>query len=251
MKSAFRVGLLMCVLSAPTLSMAAWDGVVDWAGKTELSTATSGVVAKVEVSAGERVRKGALLLQLEQDALRARLAHARAEMKHMKLLLEEAGRELERAQELYDRTLLADHDLNLAKIAHAQADAAYQRSLADYRKAQERLRRSELRAPFDAVVVERLVEPAETVVSRWRAEPMLILAKDKQMLVRFTVTADEAVTFAAGQALTVTSGGRQYGATVEAITAVAGDRHTTYEVAATFDAGSEIVAGMAAKVDKP
>jgi multidrug efflux system membrane fusion protein len=209
-------GVLFGLFSLP-LAAAQWPGVVDWSQRTELSTAVSGVVSQVTVAPGERVKKGQLLLALEQGGLRARLAQHNAEMKYKSLLRDEASKELERAEELYARTLLADHDLNLAKVAYAEADAAYQLSRADVRVAEEALAQSQLKAPFDAWVIARQVQPAETVVSRCQVQPLLTLAAAGRMRVRFSVEAEELAGLAIGQSATVEVAGERFPARVKAI----------------------------------
>lgn len=241
--------LLGVLLSSP--AMAAWDGVLDWAQRTALSTATSGVVEKVLASPGERVDKGESLLLLEQSALRAAVSKGKAAMAHHKLMLEEAQRELERTEELYARTLLADRDLNLAKIDHAKADANYQRSRAQYWQAVERLRNSHLRAPFDAVVLERRVEPGQAVVSRLRAEPQLIVAAAEKMTVRFSVNADELDKLAPGTAVVVEAAGSRYEGRVTAVLLHKASVGKPVAVEATFDTSRRLLPGTRAKVLMP
>jgi len=242
-KAVFMLGMLC----APVVVAAAWDGVIDWAQRTALSTATSGVVEKVLVRAGDRVKKGETLLKLEQGALRAGFDQARAELHHQKLLREEAKRELERTQELYARTLLADHDLQLAKIDYANAEAAYQRSRAGYHQAHEALQNSELHAPFDAVVLERRVQPAETVVTELRAEPMLVVAAADKMLVRFPLTGGDAVSLKPGREVSVEVNGKRYNATVEAV--VQQEGKTVAE--AVFKTAETLAPGSAARISLP
>lgn len=210
------VGLLLFLISIPGFS-AQWNGIVDWAQRTELSTTLSGVVVRVEVNAGERVKKGQLLLQLEQAALSARLSQRKVEMRHRELMLKEARKELERADELYERTLLADHDLDVAKINYAQADAAYQASRADYQQAHEDLDNSSLRAPFDAVVLARNIQPAQTVISRCEAQPLLTLAPSTRMRVRIFVESDKLERIRNTHKMSVEVAGQRYSGEVAAI----------------------------------
>jgi len=201
--------MLLGLVSLPVVA-AQWDGVVAWSQRTEMSTAVSGVVSQVSAVAGDTVKKGQLLLALEQGALRARLAQRNAEMKHKSLMRDEAKKELDRAEELYARTLLADHDLDLAKVAYADADAAYQLSRADVREAEEALAQSQIKAPFDALVVARQVQPGEIVVSRCERQPLLTLAAAGRMTVRFTIGLDEIAGVAPGKSATVQVGANRY-----------------------------------------
>lgn len=246
------LGMLLVLVSLPGYA-AQWSGVVDWSRRTELGTAVTGVVANVPVKPGERVKKGQLLLQLEQGALKERLAQRLAQMKHKELMLAEARRELERAEELYARTLLADHDLDLAKIAHAEADAAYQTSRADYQQAREDLDNSSLHAPYDAVVLARNVQPAEAVISRCQAQPLLTLVPATQMRVRIFVEAGKLEGLRNNGALTVEVAGQRYPALVGAIDYEPElvKESVRYPVDVLFDSGDILPLGQGAVVSQP
>ena len=252
MVKSMSLGLLLCLISLPGLA-AQWNGVVDWSQRTELGTTVSGVVASLPVKAGERVKKGQLLLQMEQGALQARLAQHQAVMKHRELMREEARKELERAEELYARTLLADHDLDLAKIAHAEADAAYQTSRADFQQAREDLDNSSFHAPFDAVVLARNVQPAETVISRCQAQSLLTLAASGQMRVRIFVAADKLENLASNRSVTVEVAGQRYPGRVDAIGYEPETFNDTlrYPVEVLFASGDALLVGQGAKVSQP
>lgn len=246
------LGVLMCMVSLPGVA-AQWNGVVDWSQRTELGTSASGVVTSVPVRAGDRVKKGQLLVQLEQAALQARFDQRKAELRHGELMLAEANRELERAEELYARTLLADHDLDVAKIAHAEAEAAYQASRAEYHQAREDLDNSALRAPYDAVILARHIQPAETVNSNCQTQALLTLAPATQMRVRILVAADKLAGFAADRSVTVEVAGERYQGEVAAIGYEGESLNDAvrYPVDVVFASGDALLVGQGARVSKP
>ena len=116
------VCLLLAALPAGAESLA---GRLDWVAPLELSTPRSGLVREVLVASGDRVAGGAPLARLEMRDARAHLAAAQAALNATRAAMEEAARERDRTQELYDRTLLSDHDLQLAQIALIEAEADY------------------------------------------------------------------------------------------------------------------------------
>jgi len=249
MVKSLGIGLLLSLISLPSVA-AQWQGIVDWSQRTELTTAVSGVVKQVLVEPGDQVKKGQLLLTLEQGALRARLAQHKAEMKHKSLLRDESKKELERAEEMYARTLLADHDLDVAKIAYAESDAAYQQSRAEVREAGVTLAESQIKAPFNALVIDRKVQPAETVVSRCQVQPLLTLVASGRMRVKFVVKTEQLSSLAVGQSAAVELGGKHYSATLKTIgfepESVNGERG--YPVEAEFTVSSPMRAGQQATV---
>lgn len=185
-------------------------GVVQWSQRVELGTPVSGVIVAVPVKSGERVVKGALLVQLETRALQARVRKAEAEQGKLKRVRDEAQRELERANQLYERTLLSNHDLEQAKIAFAEANSRYQGGSADLVEARLALEQSAVRAPFDGVVLQRNAEVGQTVVSALQSVPLVTLAATRQMRVQAAATLAQLERLAVGQAVVVESGGRRF-----------------------------------------
>ena len=244
-----QLGAILTVLMlGPSMAMAQWEGRTSWSQPTELATATSGVVVQVRVNAGDMVKSGQLLLQLDQRVLKARLEQAQAELRYQAMYREEAAKELARADELYERALLADHDLDVAKIADAQAAASYQGAVAAEQMARQELAYSELRAPFDARVLARHVHPGQTVVHRFEAPTMLVLAEQRRMRVDLVLSAEELAGISNGQPLQVEVAGQSYAATV-AVVQYQSDQH--YLVQAVFAVTQPMLAGLPARVRRP
>jgi RND family efflux transporter MFP subunit len=155
--------------------------VTDWQQRVTLSTVANGMVAKVNVSVGDQVARGDLLVELDQRSYQPSLAAAESRREASRQLNEEARRELDRALELFDRTLLSDHERKLAEIDAAKADAEFREAeaaLAELRLAREY---SRINAPFDGLVVELLVQPGQAVVNRLNSVPLLTLVENQRM----------------------------------------------------------------------
>ncbi|HEY5790668.1 MAG TPA: efflux RND transporter periplasmic adaptor subunit [Gammaproteobacteria bacterium] len=176
------LGWLLCA-SLP-VAAADFEGTLAWARRVELGIPVAGVVAEVLVSDGERVAAGQPLLRLDRRPFAARLAQQRARLEQLVPAADEAQRELERAQELYDRTLLSDHELELARIAVARITAERHALEAEVELARIAYEQAELRAPFAALVVRRLAQPGLVVVNGLQATPLLVLADSEALLAR-------------------------------------------------------------------
>lgn len=240
--------VLLSSLWASALS-ADWEGHTAWAGLTKLSSPLSGLVEQVLVMPGEEVAKGQLLLRMEQGVLRARVAEAEATSHFARLQQQETAKELGRAEELYERTLLADHELDLARIEAARGMAEYRSAQAEERAAREALAHSELRAPFAARVLSRHVVAGEAVVNRLYGMPMLVLAKSEQMLVALSLPAQQMAGLAHGMSLAVEVAGERYPATVQAISYDLSSG--SYQVEVLFVPSRKMMAGMPARVRLP
>jgi RND family efflux transporter MFP subunit len=215
-----RIGvcsLMFFALFPPLLMAADLQGEVRWGEPVTLSTNLDAEVMQTTARSGESIKKGALLVQLDDGVLRARLAAARAAVAHQTLLLSEAKSELQRSEELYERTLLSDHDLDLARIALAGADSGYQRASAELIAAQRDVARSRVVAPFDGMVLQRHVQAGETLNGRFNAVPLYTLVATEQRVVRFVVPATQAVGVAMGEELALQAGERRYTGSVTTI----------------------------------
>lgn len=140
-----------------------------------LSLPVSGVVESVHVSVGDQVGAGARLLALDDRVFRAELRRAEAVLAEQQEVRAEARREWERAQELYDRTVMSERDLQLAKNAMLAAEASYAEAQAVRTRAAWELERSVLKAPSAGRVLGLHAYPGQVVVTRDRAPSLLEL----------------------------------------------------------------------------
>ncbi|MDP2266827.1 MAG: efflux RND transporter periplasmic adaptor subunit [Thiobacillus sp.] len=165
--------------SVLALALAGWGALAAtplWAAeKIELTTRVSGVVDQVLVKVGQRVSKGAVLLRLEKTILQARLDEAAAEHARAQVDEGDARRELERAQELFNRTVSSTTELDAAMLRHARAQAGLSAAAARRVIAQKNLNDAELKAPFDGVVSAVPGAPGTVVAADCQPKTLVIL----------------------------------------------------------------------------
>jgi len=183
---------------------------LDWSKRVELGTPVKGVVKQIMAQPGQRIAKNDILLQLDDRGFKSQVESLKAQVAHFKAELAEAEREQERALELYDRTVLSDHELQLAKNNLIAAEARYQKERAQLVLAELDLEYSSIRAPYDAVVISRLAEVGQTVVPDLQAVTLFIVADAQHMLARGQTTADEIAEVSIGQEAVVKFDGNEY-----------------------------------------
>lgn len=203
------IAVVLALVSSPLLG-AEREGVLEWNRRAELGSPITGVVTAVSAQAGQRVESGQSLVQLDDRRLKADLAEAQANLKRLTQVREEAEREMERADELYARTLLSDHELEVAKLARAAAEAEFTAARAALTRVQIDLEYSTVRAPFRGVVLETRTSVGETVVSRLQAHPLVVLADLETMTVRLALPESQLASLSEGQALQIRVGGQSY-----------------------------------------
>ncbi|BAN34673.1 secretion protein HlyD family protein [Sulfuricella denitrificans skB26] len=244
-------GMLLAVASAAGAE--SFPATLQWSQRVELSPRVSGIVREVGVNAGDRVQKGRSLLSLDAAPYLARVAESRATVTSFKEETAEAQRDLVRTQELYDRTVISTTELDQARLRQARAKAQLDGAQARLARERQDLTDSALRAPFDAVVVARLVEPGQNVAVGLQPQPLLVLAKAGEMVARFKVSADRIGSLKTGQAVTVAVGRQDYPATLKnlGLEPVKDKDGAVYEVDAVFAVKELLRAGVAAVVKLP
>ena len=217
-----RLGALMLAVVTTAWGAAVpaaqeFDATLHWGRRVELGLPVSGVVQEIYADRGQQVLAGQALVKLDPRGFEARLAGARGRLEAVLPALEEARQELARAEDLFDRTLLSEHDLELAGIEVATLEARLAQAEARVAMAALRLERSTLRAPFDGVVVARSVEVGQAIVSRMHSRTLMVVADDRNFIARAALPAGSVAALIIGQEVTVAAGGRDLKGTLAAI----------------------------------
>ena len=162
----FYALLLMFALIAPVWA-ADVPAVLQWSQRVALSTPVSGVVQTVRANVGEQVKKGQVLATLDATAYQASVAESEGAVARVKEEAQDAKRNLDRVQELYKRTVISTSELETAQTRYVRAKAQLNEAQARLTLTRKRLGDATLRAPFDALVLERQAEPGQTVASQF------------------------------------------------------------------------------------
>lgn len=211
------VAAIGAALAVPAAMAAEVEATLEWARRVELSAPVGGVVTAVPAEPGDAVAADAPLVRLDPRPFQSRVRAAQARVDRTRPARDEAKRELERSQELYERTLLSKHDLQVAEIEHASADAEYREAQAALEQARLDLEYSVVRAPFVAWVLERPAEVGQTVVTRLEAQTLVVLAERGRMAARAAVAESAARDLERGREVAVVVEGRRYTGTVRTI----------------------------------
>lgn len=133
------------------------QGVVMPEQETFLSSRAMGPVVVVHAAAGDVVKAGQVLLEIQQDLSHGQLAQAHGAKAQAEAALALARRNLERFQKLYDKNSCSELELDMARLQFEQAKGAVEQASGAVSSAGSVADESQVRAPFDAVVVERMV----------------------------------------------------------------------------------------------
>lgn len=182
--------LTSLILISSTVQAMEMKGRLEWVHKVDMRITDSGVIEKVNVTTGQHVSKGDLLLQMDQRKQQATLKEAQASLARAKLSADEAEREMTRTQELFDRGLIAEEELKGSELKQAVAQSEIESAKASEEAAKVALEHTELKAPFSGIIVSNTAWQGAVIFAGKQDQPLVSMAPDDQMLARVLVTAD-------------------------------------------------------------
>lgn len=149
--------------------------------EVRVGSRVSGIVKKLYVSVGDRVREGTLLAEIDPTEFEARLRQAEADLEVAKANLEFAILDKDRQNELLGKELVSQNIADVAGRAHEVAEAQVRQSEANLEYARIQLEYTKIRAPISGVVASVSTQEGETVAASF-ASPTFVTIIDLERL---------------------------------------------------------------------
>jgi HlyD family secretion protein len=181
-------------------------GTVKPVRSVEVGSNVSGPILTVHVDYNAKVKAGQLLAQIDPRIYKAALAHeeaalvrSRADLARIKALLAQAVRLEKRGLLLKPKNAISETDLDQCttdrQSLEAQVDlaaAAIQECEANLATAKTNLDFTDIKSPVDGIVIDRKVDPGQTLASQFQTPVMFIVAPDLESKVYVYASVDEA-----------------------------------------------------------
>ncbi len=191
-------------------------GKIEAKTRVQVSADIMGRIVRLLVKEGDRVRRGQLMLQLDDTQYRSAFAQARASYASAQARLREAQTTLRinesnfaRQRTLYDQKLLSQAEWEQAQSANESARVASATATEDAARAKaaldaaaDNLSKTSFKAPFDGVVSALNVEQGENVIMGTMnnvGTQILTVSDLSRMLVRADVDETDIVDLKLGQ----------------------------------------------------
>lgn len=130
--------------------------------RADLRAEVSAVVLQVLKENGDSVKRGDLLVRLDDTAIRDSLNSAQESARAAGQAFEQAERQVQRLKTLQGQGMTSMQALEDAEVRRNNAQSELAAARARVVSAQQQLRRTEVRAPFDGVVSERKASAGDT-----------------------------------------------------------------------------------------
>lgn len=171
----------------------------------EVGAEITGRVLQVHVNFNDKVTRGQILAEIDTETYQARVEEARAQLtaanaglQDARATANEAKLKLERGKPMVAQGVLSQQDFEALEAGYERAKSAIvsrgaQVTLAQasLKVAQTNLSKAVIRSPIDGVVLNRAVEPGQTVTSGLQTPVLFVLAADLGEL-QLNVQVDEA-----------------------------------------------------------
>ena len=166
----------------------------------------SGRVVDVKIDFNSMVKAGDILAEIDPEKfnntleqLRGRLKSAEADILVQEASINRAAVSLEQNRRVYDRQSslfqqeavskarleeaersvgVSEADLRLAEARLESAKATIEQTQAQIKNAQADLRRTVIRSPIDGVIIERKIDPGQTVAASFNSPELFVIAAD-------------------------------------------------------------------------
>jgi RND family efflux transporter MFP subunit len=184
--------------------------------QVELTAQREGVVSKIYIEAGQRVKTGTLLAQLDDRQVNANLEAARAktrsienDLKNWQAEAEVMKADYDRAQRAYKEGLIPEEQLQHAKFKAESEGWDIKRvsellntSHQEERSLELEMEKNRIVAPFDSLVARRYAREGQSVA---RGERLFWVTEEAPLLLRFTLPEKFLGRVKIGQTLTLAS----------------------------------------------
>lgn len=133
--------------------------------KADLRAEVSTIVLQVLKENGEPVKRGDVIVKLDETAIRDNLNSANDAVRNASLALDQAERNLQRLKTLRASGMTSMQSLDDAEVRRNAAQSEVSSAKARAAAAQQQLARTVVRAPFDGVISERKVSAGDTAAA--------------------------------------------------------------------------------------
>jgi RND family efflux transporter MFP subunit len=147
-------------------------------GEVRVGAQLSGIVEKLNVVVGSKIRKGDVIATIDARPLEARLAQARAQIAVTGQELKRAEVELARSERLDQQKLVARSDVEDKALAVSEARARLEKARRDAAVVETDLNYAVIRSPITGTVASVTTQEGETVAASFSTPTFATIIED-------------------------------------------------------------------------
>ena len=226
----------------------AFPGDVRSRQESTLSFQVAGRLVKRHVDAGDTVRAGQVLAELDVSDYALQAQSAAAQLAAAEAELKRAGEDLARYRTLAEQQLVSRSALAAQQTAFDAAAAQVRAARAQRQVMSNQAGYAQLRAPADGVIASRQAEAGQVVAA---GQAVLTLAADSGREVLIALPESRIDAFSVGQPTSIelwNAPGKRLAGSIREIAAQADAQARTYAARVAIDEGAQVSLGQSARV---
>ncbi|MBK9776632.1 MAG: efflux RND transporter periplasmic adaptor subunit [bacterium] len=156
----------------------------------QVGTQVSGIVEQVLVDFNSHVTAGQIIARIDKTLLISAVSSSRAQLERIEAEQRHAEAEYQRLSELHDQKMISDSEFNTAQYNRDAARASVKSAKVDLERAERNLGYATITSPIDGIVVQRSIDPGQTVQASFSAPQLFQIAGDLTAM-QILVSVDE------------------------------------------------------------
>ncbi len=218
--------------------------------KTNVAARILAPIKAIHVKAGESVKKGQLLIELDNRNNRSNVAQAKENINALRAKLIQAKSHYSRTKNLFSKESVTKATLEQASANYASLKAQLASARQQLESSQTTLSYSQIRAPFTARVIDRFAEPGDLASPGMK---LLTLYDPQSLRIDANIRESLALTLLLGQQLEtyIPALDKTISATIEEIVPAADPGARSFLIKAKLEHNEKILPGLFARVRIP
>jgi RND family efflux transporter MFP subunit len=160
-------------------------GTVQAYQEVEISSEISGTIKKILLAVGDHVKRGDLLVQIDDETRQIALTQKKALLKKAEATRKKAVKDAQKGGSLFKQGVISDSESDDIELEKQIADADLDLARADVMRAEKELRDTKIVAPFDSTVALEDVEIGKMVTP---GQNLLTLVDISQVKIVITIS---------------------------------------------------------------
>ena len=154
------------------------NGTINPVTLVNVGTQVSGRVKKIYADYNDQVKKGQILLELEDELFKAQIAQSLGNVKNNEASIELARANETRMRSLFEKEYVSKQELDQSVQALKSAEAQLSTTKAQLKRDQTNYGYSIIKSPVAGVVVDRVVDVGQTVAASLQTPTLFKIAQD-------------------------------------------------------------------------
>lgn len=176
-------------------------GILYYERTSDVSTEVGGLVNAIEVSQGDKVKKGELLVSLNTEILDSEISLTKNRTEQIGLRIENARKNYERLEKIYKQSGVSEKVYDDALFTFRDAEMEQQLMRDSLQKLLIQKRRSRIVAPFDGIILSKDVDAGAWVQ---QGKKLVAIGSSTDLFVRAPVAEDLLQFIEIGEKVSVT-----------------------------------------------